>query len=211
MGCCIHESGLFIVTEFVAGGDLRKLLKGDAELHWTTRFKIALDICYALCFLHSKHVLHRDLKSKNVLIEEGSYKAKVCDFGFAREYNTLDKNQNMVTFKVGTDTWMAPEVLMGQNYDSAADVYSFGIVLFEMLTREKPPKRRPADAYNFIGTEFVDMIKEKTTISSPNAQLEVLTKLAVECSQNVPDKRPNFTTVLKQMESVAKSNDETKS
>jgi LIM domain kinase 1 len=103
MGCCISDSGLFIITEYVAGGDLRKMLKNlDVVISWGTKLRILMDICYALCFLHSKNTLHRDLKSKNVLIDEGSFKAKVCDFGFARSYSGVNEQNKMITVRVGT-------------------------------------------------------------------------------------------------------------
>jgi LIM domain kinase 1 len=79
IGICRCDYGFFIITELIEGGDLRRLLKSDKNLSWKDIIKIAIDICSAMNYLHAREFLHRDLKSKNILIEN-SYKAKLCDF-----------------------------------------------------------------------------------------------------------------------------------
>ena len=69
IGVCEHSSGLYIVTEYISGGDLRKLLKNpDIQLTWETRISLATHICSALVFLHTKQIVHRDIKSHNILV-----------------------------------------------------------------------------------------------------------------------------------------------
>ncbi|KAJ0389439.1 hypothetical protein P43SY_011813 [Pythium insidiosum] len=132
-------SDVCVVSEFMAGGDLRSALTEfsyqrrpvgfDAE-----KLKIAVHIAHALTYLHSLEdiVLHRDLKSRNVLLNE-AYDAKLTDFGASRE-----RADYTMTAGVGSSFWMAPEVMLGQHYDESADVYSFGVMLSELDTHEMP-------------------------------------------------------------------------
>jgi LIM domain kinase 1 len=122
MGLSKHSSGLYIITEFIAGGDMRHLLKDEAkDLSWKARVKMALDTAQAITYLHSKGCIHRygncltvrflslsscstssDLKSHNLLVDENQ-KIKVCDFGFSRQV-TGNKDEPMTL--CGTDEWM---------------------------------------------------------------------------------------------------------
>jgi LIM domain kinase 1 len=104
LGVCSYQGSIFLITEYVPGGDLRKVLKTETNLPWSLRIKIIVDICAAMTYLHSRKIMHRDLKSKNVLIESPTFVAKLCDFGFAR----IHSMPNEMTVKVGTEEWMAP-------------------------------------------------------------------------------------------------------
>jgi serine/threonine-protein kinase TNNI3K len=127
------------VTRFMEGGDLRTLLTEYKQRdHPTgldeTKLRIAMQVAHALTYLHSLSpvVLHRDLKSRNILLS-AQLEAKLTDFGTSKE--RLDKT---LTAGVGTLLWMAPEVLMGERYDEKADMFSFGVVLSELDTHELP-------------------------------------------------------------------------
>jgi len=147
LGLCKSDEGdIFIVTEFVPGGDLRHILKDkNFPLPWKLRISIAMDLAKALQYLHSQGIIHRDVKSNNLLVEE-DWTIKVCDFGFARD---IDKSTESMTL-CGTDEWMAPEVALGEKYDAKADVFSFGMVIVELITRKKPPLRQPGRAFALI-------------------------------------------------------------
>lgn len=80
-------------------------------------------------YLHSKNFLHRDLKSKNILLESTTFVAKLCDFGFAREQTNKDQ---ILTVKVGTDVWMAPEVITGSSYDFKAVTLEYLLIIHRM-------------------------------------------------------------------------------
>ena len=83
-----------------------------------------------MLFVHSRKILHCDLKSQNILLTD-SWQVKVCDFGLARFQDRFVKDNKG---KIGTPHWMAPEILRGEKYTEAADVYSFGVILWELLT-----------------------------------------------------------------------------
>ncbi|KAJ0397320.1 hypothetical protein P43SY_004039 [Pythium insidiosum] len=132
-------SDLSVVSEFMEGGDLRAALARFDEQQRPTGFdavkiKIALHVAHALTYLHSLRpmVLHRDLKSKNVLLNS-ALDAKLTDFGVARE-----RADRTMTAGVGSSLWMAPEVMLGERYDEKADVFSFGVLLSELDTHKLP-------------------------------------------------------------------------
>ncbi|GAB9477441.1 hypothetical protein Gpo141_00014517, partial [Globisporangium polare] len=146
---------LCVVCELMDGGDLRGLLTKYADQQHPRGFdagkiKIALHVAHALTYLHSLQplVLHRDLKSKNILLDR-ELNAKLTDFGVSRE-----RGDATMTANVGTSLWMAPEVMVGERYDQKADMFSFGIVLSELdshqlpyaETRETPSGHRIPDA-----------------------------------------------------------------
>ncbi|KAG1703502.1 hypothetical protein DVH05_007449 [Phytophthora capsici] len=128
-----------VVSEYMAGGDLKALLtEYDNDGHPVgfdcVKVKIALHVSIALTYLHScaPPVIHRDLKSKNILLDE-ALDAKVTDFGISRE--RIDAT---MTGGIGTSFWMAPEVMMGERYDDKADMFSFGVVLSELDSHVMP-------------------------------------------------------------------------
>ncbi|KAH0475305.1 MAG: uncharacterized protein KVP18_004408 [Porospora cf. gigantea A] len=131
-----------IVTEYVPCGSLYDLLhKQSYPFSLSQMLKIALNVACALAHMHSQGVVHCDVKSPNVLVES-SGQVKLCDFGLA-----IDFNDDMEEFRacraipagsVGTHPWMAPELLRGESVTKAADVYSFGVLLWEMITRQIP-------------------------------------------------------------------------
>ncbi|GLD93813.1 hypothetical protein PINS_up002418 [Pythium insidiosum] len=122
-------------------GDLRSVLHGCKQrrerLSWSDhKTTIALHIAEALTYLHSlsPKVIHRDLKSKNVLLN-ADMEAKLSDFGISRERRFEETH---MTAGIGTSFWIAPEVLLGRDYDERADIFSFGVVLSELDTEDYP-------------------------------------------------------------------------
>eukprot|EP01042_Synura_sphagnicola_P001164 gene1164-biopygen1250 len=123
-----------IVIKYMQQGSLTKLLHSRRDISWDVRIKIALDMARGLEYLHSENILHRDIKSMNVLLNENGG-ACLADFGLARA-NTVSFQGLRV--KVGTLNWMAPEVKASGVYTWAADVYSLGITFWELATRRIP-------------------------------------------------------------------------
>ncbi|RQM12625.1 hypothetical protein DD237_008063 [Peronospora effusa] len=126
------------VTEFMDCGDLKSLLDSSraSSLTWANlKCQIAIDIADALVYMHTLNpkLIHRDLKSRNVLIDAQSG-AKLSDFGISRN-RSFDET---MTAGVGTARWIAPEVILGGHYTEFADIYSFGVVLSELDTCKAP-------------------------------------------------------------------------
>ncbi|CAI5713420.1 unnamed protein product [Peronospora destructor] len=141
------------VTEFMDCGDLKSLLDSSraSSLTWANlKCQIAIDIADALVYLHTLNpkLIHRDLKSRNVLIDAQSG-AKLSDFGISRN-RSFDET---MTAGVGTARWIAPEVILGGHYTEFADIYSFGVVLSELDTCKAPFH----DATNTNGGKMQDV------------------------------------------------------
>eukprot|EP01104_Vermistella_antarctica_P021201 TRINITY_DN941_c0_g1_i2.p1 TRINITY_DN941_c0_g1~~TRINITY_DN941_c0_g1_i2.p1 ORF type:complete len:387 (-),score=111.37 TRINITY_DN941_c0_g1_i2:105-1265(-) len=189
LGLCKHQTGIFIVTEFVRGGDLRKVLKNTARhLPWSLRCKIASDVAAAMAYLHSRSIIHRDLKAANLLVGD-NWRIKVCDFGFCRDINT----EEYMTL-CGTDQWMAPEVMLGDKYNQSADVFSFAMVLIELITRSKPPPRNPGRAFALDTDAFLKQVPD----DCPKRFVEI----ALQCGEFYPENRPTFRGLLPSFKSL---------
>lgn len=145
-----------------------------------------------MSYLHGKNVLHCDLKSSNVLIDE-NWNVKLCDFGLSRiKSNKKNKKNNI---RVGTPHWMAPEILKGDKYECESDVYSFGILLWEMLTCQIPYK-------NLTTGEIIALVGNDDThhISIPKYPNKLFLNIFLLCTERDPQKRPTFKMVVEMLE-----------
>ena len=96
---------------------------------WSLRTRIAADVCEGLAYLHAQGVIHRDVKTPNILLDD-LWNAKLCDYSFAIH----SRSPALMQYTCGTDEFMAPEVALGEDYGEASDVFSLGIVLCELIT-----------------------------------------------------------------------------
>lgn len=120
-----------LVMELMVAGNLSHILRHNkADLTWANRLSIALDISHALCYMHSQHVLHCDLKTSNVLLDE-NMRAKISDFGLSAACSNIDTGISGV--RSGTPGWMAPEVLNSGKYSNKSDIYSLGLIFFDIV------------------------------------------------------------------------------
>src|SRR6186713_2642028 len=133
----IDEGGdgvCFIAMEFVKGTNLKQLLQRSEPISQGYVVHVIAQIAEALDYAHSRGVVHRDIKPANILITPDD-KVKITDFGIAR----LDSsNLTMEGQLLGTPNYMAPEQIQGKEVDHRADIFSLGVVFYEMLTRKKP-------------------------------------------------------------------------
>ncbi|QBZ81599.1 Serine/threonine protein kinase, catalytic domain containing protein [Pandoravirus celtis] len=189
IGACVRAPNVCIVTEWVRGGNLRQLLgRQTVKLLWRARLSILRDIALGLDYLHTAHpdmkIMHRDLKSSNVLVapddsSDGAWTAKLADFGFARA------KADMATMtRCGTPAWTAPEIIRGETYSEKADIYSLGVVMWEVLTRRQPY----ADA-NFmrISLDVLDGKRPDVPADCPPAFAQLMQR----CWHRKAHKRPS--------------------
>ena len=131
-----HGGRQFIVFEYVDGENLKRLIERRGPAPVATALELGIQIARGLSFAHQQGLVHRDVKPQNVLLN-GELRAKVTDFGIAR---SLDVQQGMTQTGtvLGTSDYIAPEQAQGQRVDEHTDVYSLGVVLYELLTTEVP-------------------------------------------------------------------------
>src|ERR1700693_1893032 len=159
------DGRLYIVFESVEGETLKERIRRQGQLPVTEAVAYAIEIGRALGGAHARHIVHRDVKPQNVLIdEEGS--AKVTDFGIAR---TLDEEGLTADGRViGTTDYVAPEQALGQPVTGQSDLYSLGIVLYEMLTGEVPYKgdNQVAVAMKHVREDLPDIQFKRPEVSA---------------------------------------------
>ncbi len=140
-GICLPPAPYCMIMPYKKQGSLYSVLQKSKELTWDTKKRLAIDIISALHYLHEKNILHRDLKSLNVLVsqEEGNLRAQLTDFGLSvvkRETTSSSKaNANQVA---GTLLWMAPELLKGKLCTRQSDIWAYGMILLELATKKLP-------------------------------------------------------------------------
>ncbi len=132
------EGRLYLAMEFVDGTDLHDII-GAGEMDGPTALGIAAQICEALACAHGENIVHRDIKPTNIMLDCRG-RVKVADFGLARLVEPGSEISGLTTVGniMGTLDYMAPEQRRGMNVDHRADIYSLGVVLYEMLCREVP-------------------------------------------------------------------------
>jgi serine/threonine-protein kinase len=160
----------YIVFEYVEGETLKERIRRSGRLPITEAVAYAIEIARALGTAHARHIVHRDVKPQNVLIdEEGS--AKVTDFGIAR---TLDEEGLTADGRVlGTTDYVSPEQALGHQVTGQSDLYSLGIVLYEMLTGEVPFKgeNQVAVAMKHVREQLPDVQFKRPEISAALSQV----------------------------------------
>ncbi|KAF9989632.1 hypothetical protein BGZ75_005617 [Mortierella antarctica] len=196
MGICKRRKRFYIVTEFLPLGNLRRWIQDDTkEFGWDTRISFAIDISLALAYLHHKNIIHRDLKGENLLISE-NMRIKVCDFGFSRAEAKDDDEMRRISY-CGTDGYMAPEILLGEDFDCSVDVFSFGVVLAEMMARHV------VDSQHFQ-RQSPDMHVSPDEIlfrAQKGCPLE-LGELAIHCVQPLPENRPKLQQIVERLTAI---------
>eukprot|EP01094_Clydonella_sp_ATCC50884_P006604 TRINITY_DN1582_c0_g1_i1.p1 TRINITY_DN1582_c0_g1~~TRINITY_DN1582_c0_g1_i1.p1 ORF type:complete len:460 (+),score=84.46 TRINITY_DN1582_c0_g1_i1:146-1381(+) len=186
VGCCTRPPNLCIVTEFLAGGDLREILDGETTPPWKTLVRWCTEAASGLAYLHGENIVHRDVKTNNMLISE-SGTLKVGDFGLARIRQGDQMSQ------VGNWACMAPEMLRSESdYDEKVDVYGYGIMVWEVITR-----RRADDIPRT--KEFSVDIRSALKLVARGCPVG-LDKLAMRCCSLDASDRPSFTEILRKLE-----------
>lgn len=194
VGACTKPPNLMIITEFMARGTLFDLLhQSQARVTWPMRKKFALDTCKGMRYLHDSKLLHRDLKSSNLMLDK-EMNCKVGDFGLTR----ISKGSAAVqmTGQCGTFQYMAVEVLANKPYSEKADVFSFGILLWEMVARKLP----------FFGMQPMQVglavLNQGLRPTIPPKTPQPLCNMMCACWNSDPQKRPSFAQLVEALEAM---------
>uniref|UniRef100_A0A8D9AJB0 mitogen-activated protein kinase kinase kinase n=1 Tax=Cacopsylla melanoneura TaxID=428564 RepID=A0A8D9AJB0_9HEMI len=199
---CLQPPNLCLILEYARGGPLNRVLaqqklkcsiRPDILVNW------AIQIARGIHYLHYEaHLIHRDLKSSNVLISEpiinddwGNKTLKITDFGLAREFY-----QTTHMSAAGTYAWMAPEVIKTSTFSKASDVWSYGVVLWELLTAEVPYK-----SINALQIAY-GVAVNKLTLPIPKTCPHLFAELMQVCWEEDPHKRPSFEIILQSLTNI---------
>lgn len=199
IGACIHNPNLAIILEFMAGGSLYRAIHrrrrndlGPFPLLKTVW--IAFGVAKGMAHLHTQYpvVIHRDVKSPNVLLGTNVREVKITDFGLSR----LRVNSYVNTGPGGTPEWMAPELLRQDPFNEKSDVFSFGVILWELVMCEKPWRDdHPMQIVFKVGSRG-----EKLPTPPPETCEPELREMIVECFANDPKRRPDFRRIVEKLD-----------
>ena len=194
-GCSLTLQAVWIVSELCIRGSLRAILNdSNLEIPMIRRLSICLDVADGMMYLHTRTppIIHRDLKSQNIFITEpqpNHFIAKIGDWGSARAV-ALSGAKSM-THGVGTACWLAPEVINYAHFSKDSDVYAFGIVLWEIFTRQ--------DVYEgYSAAQIISKVAHeglRPRVPPGN----ICGKLMSECWHQKPSERPGFHRILKKL------------
>jgi serine/threonine-protein kinase len=172
----------YITMEYVPGEDLKRMLRMSKQLSMATAVDIAKQIAEGLAEAHRLGIVHRDLKPGNIMIDrEGA--ARIMDFGIARLLSA--KGITGAGVAVGTPDYMSPEQVEGKEVDGRADIYSLGIILYEMVTGRVPFE---ADTPYAVGYKHKNEVPVSPKTLNPQVP-EDLSGLILKCLEKTPDKR----------------------
>ncbi|XP_066393114.1 probable LRR receptor-like serine/threonine-protein kinase RPK1 [Miscanthus floridulus] len=212
LGYHISESEMFLIYNYLPGGNLERFIqeRGKRPISWRRLHKIALDVARALAYMHDEcvpRILHRDVKPNNILLDN-ECNAYLSDFGLAR---FLWNSQTHTTTDVaGTFGYVAPEYAMSRRVSDKADVYSYGVVLLELISDKKAldPSFSPyGNGFNIVSWAvrliqrgrvrefFIEGLWEK----APHDDLVEFLNLAVRCTQESLASRPTMKHVVRRL------------
>ncbi|KAK7391274.1 hypothetical protein VNO78_19688 [Psophocarpus tetragonolobus] len=191
IGACTKCPHLCIVTEYMPGGSLYDYVhKNHNVLELSQLLKFAIDVCKGMGYLHENSIIHRDLKTANLLMDTHNV-VKVADFGVARFLN----QGGVMTAETGTYRWMAPEVINHQPYDQKADVFSFSIVLWELVTAKVPYD-------NMTPLQAALGVRQGLRPELPRHGHPKLLDLMRRCWEAIPSNRPPFNEITAELENI---------
>lgn len=192
------ESSPYIVMEYLKGDELSTLIGAKTQISLDRKINILIQICKGLEFAHNNNIIHRDIKPENIKVLKDD-KVKIMDFGLAKpESSTLTREGTML----GTLAYMSPEQITGVAIDKRADIFSFGIVLYEFLTNRRP----------FTGAESTIMYKivhgEYESLDLPASGLgSQIQKIVDGCLKKNPDDRyQNMAAIIKALKKESRAN-----
>jgi len=193
LGACI-KSGfpLCLVTEFMASGNLLDYLQQNKSTKKDRKIKWIKEISAGMEHLHNERVIHRDLAARNILLT-ADLVAKISDFGMSR-FTSDTKRENKTIATVGPLKWMSPENLLYQQYSAFSDVWSFGVLLFEIIAESVPYE-------NCTPTEVATrVVTQKIKLELPFMFDPTINQIFENCLQFEATDRPTFDIICSQLE-----------
>nr|WIL04199.1 serine/threonine-protein kinase/receptor [Cedratvirus lena] len=198
VGSCVKRPNMCIVVEFMNSGSLKDIInRGVDKVQFRTKIELLRQVVQGIEHLHENNIIHRDIKPSNILIDsestkplEGKFTAKVADFGFARI-----KEDGATMTRCGTPCWTAPEIIRGEKYNEKVDIYSFAIVMWQLLTGKEPYK-----GCNFMKVSL-DILEGQRPPIPPECP-KSCRKLMKRCWSPSVEKRPSASQVVMSLNQI---------
>ncbi|KAK5878335.1 hypothetical protein CesoFtcFv8_023747 [Champsocephalus esox] len=204
LGACTQDGSLYVVVEFASQGNLREVLRSrrppgleywsDSQQEAMDRLEVrelvsaAYQVSRGMDYLASRKCIHRDLAARNVLVTEDNV-MKIADFGLARDVHHIDYYKKTTNGRLPVK-WMAPEALFDRIYTHQSDVWSFGVLLWEIFTLGGSP-------YPGVPVEeLFKLLKEGHRMEKPSACPQELYRMMRDCWHAVPARRPTFSQLV---------------
>ncbi|XP_052211270.1 LRR receptor-like serine/threonine-protein kinase FEI 2 [Diospyros lotus] len=209
-GYCNSSTSKLLIYDYLSGGSLDEALHERSEqLDWDTRLNIIMGAAKGLAYLHhdcSPRIIHRDIKSSNILLD-GNFEARVSDFGLAKLLE--DEKSHITTIVAGTFGYLAPEYMHSGRATEKTDVYSFGVLVLEIVSGKRPTDASYIEkGLNIVGwLNFLVTENRQREIVDPYCEgfqtgsLDALLSVAIQCVSSVPDDRPTMHRVVQRLES----------
>lgn len=210
LGCCSNNEDTLLLYEYMPNGSLADLLHGNKEANmladWMTRYKISVGVAQGLCYLHQDCypvIVHRDVKPGNILLD-ANMDARVADFGVAKLIQTHTESTSVIAGSYG---YIAPEYAYTLQVHEKSDIYSFGVVLLELLTGRRPVEPDFGDALNIVewvkskiqSTEGIKEVLDQNvgaSCSSVQEEMMLVLRVALLCTSRSPGDRPSMRDVV---------------
>ncbi|KAK2971021.1 LOW QUALITY PROTEIN: hypothetical protein RJ640_025795 [Escallonia rubra] len=207
LGCCLEGEERMLVYEYMPNKSLDYFIFDQhrrVSLMWQNRFKIAMGIAKGLLYLHQDsklRIIHRDLKASNVLLDS-SLNPKISDFGIAKTFGG-DQVEGETKHIVGTYGYMSPEYVVDGNFSEKSDVFSFGVILLEIVSGKRNTRYHHPDHYHSLlghawllwnedkSIELIDSCLEDSYVES-----QVCIQVGLLCVQKLPKDRPTMSLVV---------------
>ncbi|WCJ41004.1 Protein kinase superfamily protein [Euphorbia peplus] len=224
LGYCAESRGKhlekLLVFEYMSNGNLRDCLDGDLgeRLKWETRVTIAIGAARGLEYLHeaaAPRILHRDVKSTNILLDD-NWRAKITDLGMAKrlEADGIPSSSNSPARMQGTFGYFAPEYAMVGRASLMSDVFSFGVVLLELITGRQPIHKSTNNKEESLVLWAMPRLQDSKRVTSelpdprlkgtfPEEEMQIMAYLAKECLLLDPDARPTMSEVVQILSTIA--------
>lgn len=197
MGASVNNKDCYLISEYISKGSLFDFLhiSKSSISNEHDQIRIAYEIAVAVKYLHSRKILHCDLKSSNILLDD-NYKIKISDFGLSKIKTIINESDNKKGSRLGTPHWMSPEIMKKNIYEEASDIYSYGMIVWEILTKKVP-------YYGMTPNQIIGQVSDfKKIVDIPNSGNYSLRKLIRYCLAYNPQDRPSFDIIIKYLENV---------
>ncbi|OAY28761.1 hypothetical protein MANES_15G092500v8 [Manihot esculenta] len=219
-GCCVEENNRILVYGYLENNSLAQTLLGGShssiQFSWPTRCKICIGVAQGLAFLHEEvqpHIVHRDIKASNILLDR-DLMPKISDFGLAKLFPA---NMTHISTRVaGTAGYLAPEYAIRGQLTRKADIYSFGVLLLEIVCGRSNTNRRlpPEEQYllervwqTHVKGELASLVDASLNEDYDAEEACRYLKIGLLCTQDKPKLRPTMSTVVKMLRGEIRVND----